>query len=152
MIHHEWHKGEYSISTDPRRIDVATVHNFLTHSYWAEGIPFDLVKRSLEHSLSFGVYKDMQQVGFARLVTDYTTFAYLADVFVLEDYRGQGLGKWLMEVIVNHPDLQGFRRWLLATRDAQGLYQQYGFAPLQFCDRFMEIWDRDVYKRSLSTS
>jgi GNAT superfamily N-acetyltransferase len=152
MMRHEWHKGEYTISTDPQRIDVETVHNFLTHSYWAEGIPFDLVKRSLEHSLSFGVYKDTQQIGFARLVTDYTTFAYLADVFVLEEYRGQGLGKWLMEVIIHHPDLQGFRRWLLATRDAHGLYRQYGFTPLRLCERFMEIWDRDVYKRSSGAS
>jgi GNAT superfamily N-acetyltransferase len=142
-----WQKGPYTISTDKDRIDLIAVHGFLTRSYWSEGIPLDTVRRALEHSLVFGVYKDDQQVGLARLVTDYTTFAYLADVFVLEPFRGQGLSKWLMEVIVDYPQLQGLRRWVLSTKDAHGLYSKVGYTPLRWPERFMERLFLDVYQR-----
>lgn len=112
----EWRRCEFVISTDRDRIDVEMVHRFLSkESYWAAGIPIDLVRRSIEHALCFGVYKDDRQVGFARVVTDYSTFAYIGDVFVLAECRGQGLSKWMMSMIRGHPDLQGLRRWMLAT-------------------------------------
>jgi GNAT superfamily N-acetyltransferase len=141
----EWRKGDYVISTDPGRIDVETVHAFLTGSYWAAGIPIDIVRRSIDHALCFGVYKDGQQAGFARVITDYATFAYIGDVFILEGHRGQGLSKWLLSVIREHHDLQGFRRWMLATRDAHTLYNRFGFAPLNKPETWMEI--RDYYIR-----
>ena len=143
---HEWRRGEYSISTDKGRLDVALIHGFLTMSYWAAGVPMDVVKRSIEHSLAFGVYKEDQQVGFARIITDYATFAYLGDVFILEPFRGRGLSKWLMEVIVGHPQLQGLRRWVLLTRDAHGLYRKVGFTELSHPERYMERHFPDVYK------
>jgi len=143
---HEWRRGEYSISTDKDRLDFAVIHGFLTMSYWAAGVPMDVVKRSIEHSLAFGVYKEDQQVGFARIITDYATFAYLGDVFILEPFHGRGLSKWLMEVIVGHPQLQGLRRWVLLTRDAHGLYRKVGFTELSHPERFMEMYFPDVYK------
>jgi GNAT superfamily N-acetyltransferase len=124
----ERHRDGYTVSTDPALLDVDAIHGYLTRSYWAAGIPRETVGRSLRLSLCFGVYRGDQQVGFARLVTDLATFAYLADVFVLEDHRGRGLSKWLMECMTEHPDLRDLRRWHLVTRDAQGLYAQYGFA------------------------
>ena len=139
----EWREGDYVISTDRKRVDVETVHRFLSGSYWAAGIPIDVVRRSIEHSLCFGLYTGGQQVGFARVITDYATFAYIGDVFVLEEHRGQGLSKWLLSVIREHPDLQGFRRWLLATRDAHTLYSRFGFTPLSHPETWMEI--RDYY-------
>src|SRR4030095_918311 len=127
----ESQRGEYLISTDRDRLDLAFIHDFLSNdSYWARGRDFELVKRSISNSLDFGLYKGNQQIGFARVVTDYATFAWLADVFVLDEHQGQGLGKWLVEVIVSHPNLQGFRRWLLATRDAHELYRRFGFTEL----------------------
>ena len=144
---HEWKRGEFAISTDAARLDLNTIHTFLTTSYWAAGIPMDVVKRSIEHSLAFGVYQGDRQVGFARLITDYATFAYLADVFVIEDYRGQGLAKWLVEVIVAHPDLQGLRRWMLATRDAHTLYGKVGFVEIKSPERWMERHRPDVYAK-----
>lgn len=135
----EWRRGEYLISTDRSRLNVELVQEFLKPSYWASGIPEEIVRRSIENSLVFGVYADDEQVGFARVVTDYATFAYLADVFVLEAHRGRGLGKWMMEVIISHPRLQGFRRWMLATRDAHELYRRFGFAELERPEIFMEI-------------
>ena len=144
---HEWQRGAYTISTDNNRLDMSLIHNFLTQSYWAKGIPFETVKRSIEHSLSFGLYQNQQQVGFARLVTDYATFAYLADVFILEPFRNQGLSKWLLEVVMAHPELQGFRRWILGTKDAHGLYRQYGFTELKWPERFMERLVPDIYMR-----
>jgi GNAT superfamily N-acetyltransferase len=135
----EWRREEYIISTDKSRLNVDLVHEFLKLTYWASGIPDEIVRRSIENSLAFGVYTDDEQVGFARVVTDYATFAYLADVFVLEAHRGRGLAKWMMEVITSHPRLQGFRRWMLATRDAHELYRRFGFAELERPEIFMEI-------------
>lgn len=143
----EWRKGKYLISTDPRLIDVEAVHRFLAASYWAKGIPPETVQRSIENSLSFGLYRGEEQAGFARVITDKATFAYLCDVFVLEEFRGRGLGKWLIEAVSRHPDLQGLRRWVLATLDAHGLYQQFGFTPLGRPDRFMEIYTPNFYMR-----
>ena len=135
----EWQRGEYVISTDKDRLDSAFIHNFLSNnSYWAIGRDFEVVERSISNSFNFGLYKDNQQIGFARVVTDYATFAWLADVFVLDEHRGQGLGKWLVEVIVSHPKLQGFRRWLLATKDAHELYGRFGFTELHDASRWME--------------
>jgi GNAT superfamily N-acetyltransferase len=116
------------VSTDPARLDVGAIHGFLKDSYWARGIPREVVERSLRNSLGFGVYQGDVLVGFARVVTDLATFAYVGDVFVLEAYRGRGLSKWLMECMVEHPDLKELRRWHLATRDAHGLYVKFGFA------------------------
>ncbi len=134
----EWRRGEYLISTDKRLLDLSVIHGFLITSYWAKGIPFETVKKSIEHSLNFGVYKEGKQVGFARVITDYATYAYIGDVFILERYRGQGLSKWLMQVIAGHPELQGLRRWTLLTRDAHGLYRKTGFAELHNPERYME--------------
>lgn len=145
--HLSWRRGEYVISTDPSLLDVGVVHGFLSSSYWAEGIPAEVVRRSIEHSLCFGVHQGEAQVGFARVVTDRATFTYLCDVFVAEGHRGRGLGKWLIEAIVAHPDLQGLRRWLLATRDAHGLYRQFGFDGLARPEIFMERHDPKVYAR-----
>ena len=117
----EWTRGEYLISTDPHRLDLATIHAFLARAYWSVGLPREVLERAVEHSLVFGLYRAAGQIGFARVVTDHATFAYLADVFVLEAFRGHGLGKWLVEVAVTLPELQGLRRWLLATADAHGL-------------------------------
>jgi GNAT superfamily N-acetyltransferase len=135
----EWRRGEYLISTDGSRLNLGVIHDFLSTSYWAAGVPEDVVRRSVENSLVFGVYRGEEQVGFARVVTDYATFAYLADVFVLEAHRGRGLGKWLIEVVLSHPDLRGLRRWMLATGDAHELYRKYGFAGLARAETFMEI-------------
>ncbi len=136
---HEWNQDEYLISTDLALLDLALIHNFLSNnSYWAQGRSLEAVKRSLDNSLNFGLFKDHQQIGFARVVTDYATFAWLADVFVLDQYRGQGLGKWLIQVILAHPDLQGFRRWVLATKDAHELYRNFGFRDLKRPERWME--------------
>jgi GNAT superfamily N-acetyltransferase len=145
----EWIRGHYRVSTDPRRLELDVIHGFLSQrSYWAEGIPRDVVERSLRNSLPFGVYDDDALVGFARVVTDHATYAYLADVFVLESHRGRGLSKWLMECVLAHPDLQGLRRWHLATRDAHELYARYGFQPLADPASIMEIKRPDVYRRA----
>jgi len=142
-----WQRGDYEISTDPARIDLERTHQFLSEeAYWSPGVPFDVVRRSIEGSIVFGVYRGSTQVGMARVVTDRATFAWLADVWIDPAERGNGLGKWLMECVKSHPDLHGLRRWMLATRDAHGLYAQYGFTPID-ADRFMEIRDPDVYKR-----
>jgi GNAT superfamily N-acetyltransferase len=146
----EHRRGEFVISTDPARLDVDLIHNFLTNCYWAKGIPRGVVTRSIEHSLCFGVYDGSRaQVGFARVISDFATVAYLGDVFVLESHRGRGLSKWLMECITGHPALQGLRRWILLTRDAHGLYSQFGFKPLKTPQGYMELHDADVYERGL---
>jgi GNAT superfamily N-acetyltransferase len=143
----EWVKGEYCISTEKSKIDLDYVHHFLSRSYWAEDIPVDVVRRSVAGSLSFGVYHQEKQVGFARVITDEATFAYLADVFIDEGYRGRGLGKWLMEVIMQYPGLQGLRRFMLGTRDAHGLYRQFGFDAITHPDRLMQIVRPNAYKQ-----
>jgi ribosomal protein S18 acetylase RimI-like enzyme len=158
----EYRRGEFLVSTDRERLRVDVVYEFLTNCYWAKGIPREVVQRSIEHALCFGVYEnvspglardakhgaaaDLKQVGFARVITDFATIAYLGDVFVLETHRGRGLGKWLMQCIVEHPALQNLRRWILTTRDAHGLYSQVGFTPLKMPERFMELHRPDVYK------
>ena len=141
-------RESYSVTTDITFFNLDYIHNFLTHSYWAENIPVETVQKSIENSLCFGVFHLGKQIGFARMITDKATFGYLADVFIDEAYRGQGLSKWLMEEIMNHPDLQSFRRIMLATRDAHGLYTQFGFVPLTHTDRWMHIHQPDVYKTS----
>ena len=133
----EVHKDNFTISTDPARLDIDAITEMLTRAYWAQGRTRDMVARYVQHSLVFGIYDGTRQIGLARIVSDYTTFAWLCDVFIHEDYRGHGLGKWLMQTIHSHPDLQGLRRWLLATRDAHGLYQQFGWELLDHPERWM---------------
>ena len=140
-------KDEYWITTDKEKFDMDIIHSFLTNSYWAEGISKEIIQRSIDGSLCFGVFENNKQIGFARMITDQATFAYLADVFILDEYRGRGLSKWLMEVIMSHPGLQGLRRMMLATRDAHGLYEKFGFVPLTNADRWMQIHNPDIYKR-----
>jgi GNAT superfamily N-acetyltransferase len=144
-----WSNGDFEVSTDPSRIDLALVHQLLASSYWAKGIPIETVQCSLQNSLCFGMYFGGQQIGFARVVTDRATFAYLADVVVLPAFRGRGLGKWLMKCIFAHAELQGLRRWSLVTRDAHGLYQQFGFGVLKNPERWMERHDPEIYARRL---
>jgi GNAT superfamily N-acetyltransferase len=141
----EYREGAFLISTDPSRLDVDAIHHFLTNCYWAKGIPREIVVRSIENSLCFGLYHSGQQAGFARVISDFATYAYVGDVFILEAYRGRGMAKRLMECIVSHPSLRGLRRWTLATRDAHSLYAQFGFAPLAAPNRWMERHDRNVY-------
>ena len=144
----EHRRGEFLISTDPARLDLDVIHNFLTNCYWARGIPREVVERSIEQALCFGIYDGSgAQVGFARVISDFATIAYVGDVFVLEPHRGRGLSKWLMECITQHPALQNLRRWILTTRDAHGLYAQFGFAPVKSPERYMERHDPNVYER-----
>jgi GNAT superfamily N-acetyltransferase len=144
--HLEVHRGDYTISTDPGRLHLPAVHGYLTRSYWAEGIAEEVVRRSVEHSLCFGLYRGAEQVGFARVVTDRATFAYLCDVYVLEGRRGRGLGRWLMETVLAHPDLQGLRRFLLITRDAHGLYRPLGFREPANPSGYLEIHRPNLYR------
>ncbi|HZG25164.1 MAG TPA: GNAT family N-acetyltransferase [Chitinophagaceae bacterium] len=146
-----WEKDGFSIDTDKSRLNLPYIHQYLSNSsYWAANVPWDVVERSVKGSLCFGVYHDTLQVGFARVITDFATFGYIADVFIDEAYRGRGLSKWLMEVILAHPELQGFRRLMLATRDAHGLYERFGFTILSFPDRWMQIHYPDRYKTNAS--
>ena len=135
----EYRRGKFLISTDRKRLDLDIVHAFLTKCYWAKGIPREIVARSIENSLCFGVYEEDRQIGFGRVISDFATYAYIGDVFVLESYRGRGIAKWLMECIMWHPSLQGLRRWSLVTQDAHGLYAHYGFTPLESPERHMEL-------------
>ncbi len=137
--------GGYDISTDPARLDFKAIHAYLTRSYWSPGISRALVERAAANSLCFGLYRAGEQVGYARVVSDRTTFAYLCDVYVLESHRGQGLSKWLMQTIQAHPDLQDLRRFMLATRDAHGLYAAFQFTPLAHPERLMEIVVPDAH-------
>ena len=139
-------KDGFTISTEKEKLDIDLIHSFLTRSYWAEGISKEIISRSVEGALCFGVFENDKQVGFARMITDRATFAYLADVFIIEEYRGRGLSKWLMEVIMSHPDLQGLRRMVLVTRDAHELYKKFGFTPLNNVDRWMHIHQPEIYK------
>jgi GNAT superfamily N-acetyltransferase len=134
----EVHRGKYRISTDKKCLNIATVHRFLSASYWSPNVSRETVELSIEHSLAFGVYLEGEQVGFARVITDRATFAYLADVFIVEPHRGKGLGKWLVEAILAHPELQGLRRWMLRTRDAHSLYEQFGFTSPSDVSSIME--------------
>jgi GNAT superfamily N-acetyltransferase len=162
----EFRRGEFLISTDPKLLDFELIYNFLTTCYWAQGIPRDVVARSLEHALCFGIYDESGAkspllaksarngapqvraplVGFARVISDFTTIAYLGDVFVLESHRGRGLSKWMMQCILEHPALQNLRRWILLTRDAHELYRKFGFTALKSPDRYMELHRPDVYE------
>ncbi|HTQ28979.1 MAG TPA: GNAT family N-acetyltransferase [Puia sp.] len=143
-----WTRDEFQISTDPLKLDVAYIHDFLSkRSYWAEHIPMETVRRSIAGSLNFAIYHREKQVGFARVITDWATFGYLADVFIDEGYRGRGLSVWMMEIIMSHPRLQGFRNWQLATRDAHGLYEKFGFRKMDNPDRIMRKNDPDIYTR-----
>ena len=142
-----WEKDDYNISTDKNRLNISFIHEYLsTKSYWAAGVPVEVVQKSINGALCFGIYHLTDQVGFARVITDAATFAYLADVFVDESYRRKGLSKWLMEIIMAHEDLQGLRRFMLATKDAHGLYSQFGFKAVAAPERLMEIVNRDIYK------
>lgn len=140
-------RGEYTISSDPARMDIDAIHAYLSRSYWAEGVPRAVVERSLKGSIVFGLFHRDAQVGLARVVTDCATFAYLCDVYVLEEHQGDGLGRWLMETVMAHPDLQGLRRFSLVTRDAHGLYRYAGFGPLAAPERHMEIVRPGIYSR-----
>jgi GNAT superfamily N-acetyltransferase len=146
----EYRQGDFVISTDPERLDLDVIHGFLTECYWAKGIPRETVARSIENSLCFGVYAEGKQIGFARVISDFATYAYIGDVFILDEYRGRGLGKWLMECVMQHPRLQGLRRWTLLTRDAHRLYAEFGFTALNTPDRYMELHNPEVYRREKS--
>ena len=143
-----WVHGEYTITTDSAHVNIDVVHCYLSEeSYWAKDIPREVVARSIAHSLCFSVLHEKNQIGFARVTTDRATVAYLGDVFILPAHRGHGLSKWLMECVSAHADLQGLRRWMLATADAHGLYAQFGFTPLKALERWMEKHDALVYAR-----
>jgi GNAT superfamily N-acetyltransferase len=142
--------GAYSVTADRRKIDVDAVHAFLTSCFWAGGISRELVEKSIEHSLCVGLFDGRAQIGFARVVTDYSTYAYLCDVYVLERYRGQGLGKWMMGFVMAHPELQGWRRFQLVTRDAHGLYSRFGFTAPVNPERHMEIFRPGLYSGQTS--
>jgi len=140
----------YEISTDPARLNIELIHQYLSRdSYWAQQVPLEVVARSVANSLCFGVYHHNEQVGLARIITDKATFAYLCDVFILPEHRGKGISKWLMKTMHSHPELQGLRRWLLGTKDAHGLYEQFGWTYLtpEQVPRFMQLHNPDVYKR-----
>jgi len=144
----EYHRDQFAVSADSSKLDIGAIHDFLTHCYWSEGIPKKTVERAIEHSLCFGLFEGKKQIGFARVVSDRATYAYLCDVYVLETYRGKGLGTWLMSCVMKHPDLQGLRRFTLLTRDAHGLYQKFGFAAAKNPSRYMEIHNADIYNKS----
>lgn len=138
--------GEFTISTDKTLLDIDEIHRFLTEeAYWASERTFQQTKTAIENSICFGIYCGERQIGFARVVSDKATFAYVGDVFVLTEYRGQGFSKWMMQVIIDHPELQGLRRWVLATKDAHGLYRQFDFAELRFPERWMEKTAPNAY-------
>lgn len=146
QTNYEVRREDFCISTDKKRLDIEVIHHFLANkSYWSKDIPLPVVRKAVGNSLCFGVFKGDEQVGFARVVSDYVTFAWLADVFILKECRGIGLSKWMLEVIMSHPDLQVLRRWMLATRDAHGLYAKYGFKPVAHPERLMENHQPDVF-------
>jgi GNAT superfamily N-acetyltransferase len=137
-MHHERHDGDILVTTDPARLDLATIHEFLSGSYWAKEIPREVVERSIRHSICFGAFDGGRQVGFARVISDHATFAYVADVFVVDSHRGRGIGNRIMACITSHPELQNLRLWTLFTRDAHGLYRRHGFQEARYPDRLME--------------
>ena len=142
----EWQRENFVISTGKARLQPEAIQKFLSEeSYWAKSRTLEQTLRAIEHSICFGVYFEERQIGFARVVSDQATFAYIGDVYIIDEFRGRGLSKWLMEIILSHPDLQGLRRWLLATRDAHGLYAQYDFTSLKAPERWMERSDASAY-------
>ncbi|MBI3546471.1 MAG: GNAT family N-acetyltransferase [Gammaproteobacteria bacterium] len=143
-------RNEFRLSTNPAELDLDVIHGFLRTAYWSENISRALLAKAIQNSLCFGVYEERRQIGFARVISDYASFAYLADVFILEAFRGRGLAAWLVENILRHPDLQGLRRWSLATRNAHELYAKFGFTPLKHPEIFMEIHRPDIYKEQLN--
>jgi GNAT superfamily N-acetyltransferase len=148
MTTNEYTHGDYHISTDRDRLDIAAIHDFLSHhSHWAKGIPIETVRKSIDNALNFGLFHQGKQVGYARLITDYATIVYLGDVFVLPEYRGRGLSKWMMEVVMSYPDLQGLRRWVLLTSDAHGLYEKTGWRRVAKPELYMEWHNPDVYQK-----
>ncbi len=141
--------GDYRISTDKSRMDVVAIHDFLSnHSGWSDNIPLDRVKTSIEHSLNFGLFHNDKQIGFARVISDFSTIAYLGDIYILDAYRGQGLSKKLMDTVMNHPNLLGLRRWILLTSTADWLYEKYGFCKVPNPELYMELYNPNVYKQS----
>ena len=146
-MHQEYRKGKYLISTDLSKLDLEMIYTFLSKSYWAEGIPKETVLRSIRYSLPFGIYHDRKQIGFARVISDFSTYAYISDVFLLESYRGKDISTWLLKCILQHPELQGLRRWNLYTSNAAGFYRKMGFSKLKFPERYLEMYDPNVYKR-----
>jgi GNAT superfamily N-acetyltransferase len=147
---YELSRGGYVVTTDASRLDIDYIHAFLTESYWARGIPRDVVARAIDNSLNFGLFQGARQVGFARAITDRAWYAYIADVFVDEAHRGKGLGKLLVEAVISHPDLQNLRRMMLGTADAHGLYRQFGFTDVDKPERWMERGDPAIYQKSAS--
>jgi GNAT superfamily N-acetyltransferase len=147
MMHHALRSGETEVTTDPSRLNIDVIHGFLSRCYWAECIPREIVERSIRGSLCFGAYRGDAQIGFARVISDRATYAYIADVFVLEPFRGGGVGKLLMKCIMSHPDLQHLRRWSLLTRDAHSLYRPFGFDIPRHPERYMEISNPDIYRK-----
>ena len=140
------YNGKFTIYTDKAKLQLSMIHEFLSQeSYWAQGRTLEQTQRAIDNSWCFGVYIEDKQIGFARVVSDCATFAYVGDVFIIEEFRGQGLSKWLMETIISHPELQGLRRWVLATRDAHSLYEKFGFHALTFPERWMERPAPDAY-------
>jgi len=140
----EHHRDGFVISTEKDKLQLDEIHIYLSRSYWARGRTREVVALSLQHSLCFGLYKDGRQIGLARVISDCATYAYLCDVYVLEDYQGRGLGKWLISAVMAHPDLQGLRRWTLTTRDAPDMYRKFGFAELKWPERWMEVYHPPV--------
>ncbi len=142
-------KGDFIITTDKSKLDLKAIHNFLANeSYWSQDIPFEVVKAAVDNSLNFGLFYKDKQIGYARVVTDNTTIAYLGDVFVLKEFRGQGFSKWLIEKVMTHPDLQGLRRWILLTQDAHELYKKYGWTSIAKPERWMEKHNPKVYSKT----
>ena len=141
-------KGEFLLTDDRSKMQVEEIQAYLSRSYWAENIPIKTVKKSIAHSHCFGIFHHERQIAFARVITDYATYGYLADVYVLEEYRKRGLSKWMMQCIMEHPQLQGFRKWMLGTRDAHGLYAKFGFAPVKNPERIMHIRVEGIYRKT----
>lgn len=140
------YKNDFCIATQRSKLDLKAIHQFLSEeAYWSKGIPFNTVVNAAQNSLNFGLYCNEKQIGYARIISDFTTIAYLGDVYVLPEFRGQGLSKWMMQTIQQHPDLQGLRRWILLTGDAHGLYRQFGFTALAAPERWMELHNKNVY-------
>lgn len=148
MIEFTIFKDTFTISTEKSKFDISAIHDFLsTKAYWSLNIPKETLIKSIENSFCFGVYENEKQIGFARIITDFSTIAYLGDVYILEEYRGLGLSKWLIETIMNFPELQGLRRWILLTGDAHGLYRKYGWTDIADATKWMEIHNKNVYSK-----